>query len=67
MNFKKVQVEEEILSKLQDQLTNDSTAKYVHKLLRRCKEKNKNTVKSLNFTRFPLYSTFLAGNRSDKQ
>lgn len=37
-------LEEEIFNKLQDQLANDNNAKYVHKLLVRCREKNKDTV-----------------------
>lgn len=71
LNRKKVLVEEEILNKLQDQLTNDSTAKYVHKLMQRCREKNKETV-SDTFSQIlcndRLFSLFKkTGNSSDKQ
>lgn len=44
INRKKRLLEEDIFNKLQDQLANDNNAKYVHKLLLRCRENNKDTV-----------------------
>lgn len=44
INAQKYVFEEEILKKLQDQLTNDKAAKYLTKLLHQVRDKNHNLV-----------------------
>lgn len=49
LTSEKLALEENILSKLEDQLLNNKAARYMHKLIREVKENNRNLVTKSSF------------------